>query len=89
MKKINFKHGLDRKQEIEARRFKDVLVGRSHNEEKILSERAHKIIFEFANSEYVHLKDYIKHNDVVVYSAIERAGGIKIFLEFVRKQKII
>lgn len=82
MKKINCKHGLDKKQEIEARRLKNVLLSKSSSEEQKLRIRICNLFREYVKARNINLYDYMKVNDIVLYSAVERAGGIKSLYEF-------
>ena len=69
-KTINCKHGLDRKQEIEARRLKDKLEAR----EKETVTMFHNLYEEYKNSQSSYTFDeFLKERDMVAYSAYARA----------------
>ena len=74
MKKINCKHGLNPKEEIEARRLKkDILEG--------YGEKFKERIIDLFNLYKVDMEGgfyaYIFENDKILYSVFERIGGIK------------
>ena len=72
MKKINCKHGLERKQEIQARRLKEKISTGNYEE---IFDRLKELYNEYKNQISGSFYDYIKENDIVIYSAFERAGG--------------
>lgn len=67
-KKINCKHGLDKKQEIEARRLR---VKLEQGDEETLA-RYHKIYVAWCNSKQPHFADFLKEQDIICYSAYAR-----------------
>ena len=87
MKKINCKHGLSHKEEIQARRLRVMLSASKSNHE--LTERIHELYEEFKTNRKGSFYDYIKENDVVLYSAFERAGGIAFMYNYLEKYGII
>lgn len=89
MKKINCKHGLDRKQEIEARRFKNVIIGKTTEREDLLNKRLSRMFEEFIQTKNDSWYNYIKVNDIVIYSAFERAGGLEKLYQFMEKHNIL
>ena len=73
MKKINCKNGLDHKQEIEARRLRKALEENS----KVIEERLCKLYKNYGLTKTSGgFYTYIKENDIILYSAFERAGGV-------------
>lgn len=80
-KKINCKHGLDRKQEIEARRLR---VKLEQGDEETL-ERHHKLYVAWYNSKETHFADFLKKQDFICYSAYTRITD-KIKLAEVKKR---
>lgn len=67
-KKINCKHGLDKKQEIEARRLR---VKLEQGEHETIS-RYHSFYIDWCKSKEPHFADFIKKQDVICYSAYAR-----------------
>lgn len=67
-KKINCKHGLDKKQEIEARRLRVKLE--QGDEETI--ETYHKLYVAWSNSKEQYFVDFLKRQDLIYYSAYAR-----------------
>ena len=68
-KKIHCKHGLERKQEIEARRLRQKL---ENNDYQVLREY-HMLWLEWARNPKKSFKEYLKEKDNVHYSAYMRA----------------
>lgn len=67
-KKINCKHGLDRNQEIEARRLRIKL---EQGEEETLA-KYHEIYVAWCKSKEPHFADFLKNQDIICYSAYVR-----------------
>ena len=78
-KKRNCKHGLDEKQEIQARRIKDVLIGEKTEKKEEYHEKLRDIYHQWCKeNNYKGLNDtyfaeYLKEKDIVLYSAYVRA----------------
>lgn len=90
MKKINCKHGLDGKQEIEARRFRSVIMEETMEKETILKNRVQKLVNEFVGQSLSpSFIMYLKENDIVVYSAFIRAGGLRTLYNYMLKNRIV
>lgn len=86
MKKINCKHGLTNKEEIEARRLKkDVLEG----DGKIFEERFVNLYNTYKKRMDGGFYEYILKNDKVLYSMFERIGGIRSMYYYLGKYKLI
>ena len=89
MKKINCKHELNRKQEIEARRFRRVILEDVSEERKEqLLKRVLDLYHSFIQSGEDSLYKYVKKNDIVVYSAFQRVGGMEALYRFISKFQI-
>lgn len=67
-KKINCKDGLDKKQEIEARRLRVNL----ENYYRETIKAYHKLYVDWYNSKEPHFADFLKKQDIVYYSAYMR-----------------
>ncbi len=67
-KKINCKHGLDKKQEIEARRLR---VKLEQGDEETLA-RYHKIYVVWRESKEPNFEEFLKKQDIICYSAYAR-----------------
>ncbi|MBQ8043784.1 MAG: hypothetical protein IJ272_06520 [Clostridia bacterium] len=67
-KKINCKHGLDKKQEIEARRLR---VKLEQGDEETLA-KYHKIYVAWYYSKEPNFADFLKRQDIIFYSAYAR-----------------
>ena len=67
-KKINCKDGLDKKQEIEARRLR---VKLEQGDEETLA-KYHEIYVAWYNSKVPHFADFLKEQDIIYYSAYVR-----------------
>lgn len=90
MRKINCKHGLDRKQEIEARRFRSVIMEETTAKKEILNKRLQSLINGFVEqSKAPSFIMYLKENDIVVYSAFMRAGGVRVLYDYMTKNRIV
>lgn len=90
MRKINCKHGLDRKQEIEARRFRSVIMEETTERKEMLNERLQNLLNEFIqNNKMPSYIMYLKENDIVIYSAFMRAGGLRTLYDYMRKNHIV
>ena len=87
MKKINCKHGLVPKEEIQARRLRVIISNGESNDE--LRGRIEKLHNDFKMNLRGSFYDYIKENDVVLHSAFERAGGIVQMYNYLEKYGII
>lgn len=87
MKKINCKHGLNPKEEIQARRLRVTIESAKVNSE--LRERIGGLYKEFKKNAKGSFYDYIKENDVILYSALERSGGIARMYDCLEKQGMI
>lgn len=73
MKKINCRHGLGPKEEIQARRLKDKIL---QEDKTVIEERINPLYKSFSVKINGSFYEYVKKNDIVLYSAFERAGGI-------------
>lgn len=82
MKKINCKHGLERKQEIQARRLKEKICAGNYEE---VCDKLKELYNEYKKQISGSFYNYLKEKDVVIYSAFERAGGIMKFYEVMNK----
>ena len=80
-KKINCKDGLDKKQEIEARRLR---VKLEQGDEADIAQY-HEIYVEWYNSKEPHFADFLKRKDIIAYSAYARIID-KIKLAEVKKR---
>lgn len=80
-KKINCKDGLDKKQEIEARRLR---VKLEQGDEETIA-RYHKLYVAWYNSKEPHFADFLKERDIIYYSAYVRITE-KIMLDKVKKR---
>lgn len=67
-KKINCKHDLDKKQEIQARRLR-VKLEAGENE---TLETYHRLYIAWWESKEPHFADFLKKQDIVYYSAYTR-----------------
>lgn len=86
MRKINCKHGLSPKEEIEARRIKtNVLAGN----EEVFKDRIVKLFDVYKVKMYGGFYEYILNNDRVLYSVIERIGGIKQMYYYLDKYNLL
>lgn len=90
MKKINCKHELNRKQEIEARRFRKVILEEdiASEREKQLLQRVTSLYYSFVQSGKNSFYKHVKENDIVVYSAFQRVGGMETLYRFISKFQI-
>lgn len=70
-KKINCKHGLTHKQEIEARRLKDKLLKLTTEPVPELSLWKNKWL-ENKEYQYSTFEQFLKRNNIVLYSALKR-----------------
>lgn len=86
MKKINCKHGLTPKEEIEARRLKDSALGEN---EEIFKERFIKLYKGYVKNIEGGFYEYILNNDKIVYSVFERIGGIKKLYIYLNKYNLL
>lgn len=68
VKKINCKHGLDKKGEIEARKVKRKIIER----EAEVIQRVRKLFEGYKNSKMPSFEDYLKRADQIYYSALKR-----------------
>lgn len=74
MKKMNCKHGLGRKEEIQARRLKDKIL---EEDIEVIGKRLVELYKSYGQPiSGTFYFDYIKEKDLVLYSAFERTGGI-------------
>ena len=91
MKKINCKHELNRKQEIEARRFRKVILEEDVSSEWVMQllQRVTSLYYSFIQSGKDSLYKFVKENDIVVYSAFQRVGGMEALYHFVSKSQIV
>ena len=80
-KKINCKHELDKKQEIQARRLR---VKLEQGDEETL-ERYHKLYVAWCNSEQPHFADFLREQDIICYSAYVRIND-KFKLDQVKRK---
>ncbi len=80
VKKINCKDGLDRKQEIQARRIKEILLKKEEDNEYLkklkdiyndISEDLNEILDLYDKNQYFRM--YLRKVDIVLYSAYVRA----------------
>jgi len=86
MKKIHCKHGLNAKEEIQARRLKtSVLEG----EERYFEERLKKVFNVYKTKRNESFYEYILNNDKVLYSVFERIGGIKKMYYYLEKYNLL
>lgn len=86
MKKINCKHGLTSKEEIEARRLKSNIL---EGDGKIFEERFVSLYNTYKKQMNGGFYEYILKNDKVMYSAFERIGGIRRMYYYLSKYKLI
>jgi len=68
-KKTNCRHGLNRKQEIEARRIREKL---EESDKQIMAEY-HKMWEEWNKKPYTSFAEYVKKHSLTYYSAYIRA----------------
>lgn len=74
IKNINCKHGLDKKQELEARRIRKNLEAREPETVK----QYHDIFVEHKEKGEGTFEEYLMKKDIVLYSAYERAAPSKL-----------
>ena len=89
MKKINCKHGLTHKEEIEARRLKKNALG---EDEMVFKERfikAYKAYKAYSKNMESGFYEYLLNNDKVVYSVLERIGGIRVMYVYLNKYNLL
>lgn len=86
VKKINCKHGLTYKEEIEARRLKRNALG---DNEEIFKERLLKVYTEYSKNMNGGLYEYLLKNDKVIYSVFERLGGIRQMYVYLNKYNLL
>lgn len=86
MKKINCKHGLSHKEEIEARRLKKNALGEN---EEIFKERLEKVYKQYSKNMEGGFYEYLLNNDKVVYSVFERIGGIREMYVYLNKYNLL
>lgn len=84
--KMNCKHGLDRKQEIQARRLRQKIEEGNYGD---LKERLFDLYSKYGLKICGSFYDYIKENDLVLYSAFERIGGIATMYDCLEQCRLI
>ena len=86
LEKINCKHGLSPKEEIEVRRLKrSVLDGN----EEVFKERIIELYKTYIINMNGGFYEYILKNDKILYSVFERIGGIKEMYCYLNKYDLI
>lgn len=92
MKKLNCKHGLEKKQELEARKIRRVLIGKKEDENDAVKNRIKNLYnaFVFSNHKTIYVfYNYMQKNDVVLFSAFERIGGITKLSSYISENEIL
>ena len=74
IKHINCKHGLDKNQELEARRIRTKLEARDNETLKVYN----KLYMEHKEVGKGSFEEFLKEKDIVLYSAYERAAPSRL-----------
>ncbi len=88
MKKLNCKHGLNRYQELEARKLRKILVEEDKEKEYIIKEKLEALYVQFKQNQCSNFFRFIKDTDVSLFSALERIGGISKLYYYLEKYSI-
>lgn len=89
MKKFNCKEGLDKRQELEARKLRRILIGEKEDENYELENRVKNIYKSFKKEEPIeHFYIYIMKKDIALFSAFERTGKIESLYKFMSEKGI-
>jgi len=86
MKKINCKHGLSPKEEIEARRLKENIM---NGDGDIFKERFVVLYNKYNIKMDGGFYAYILKYDKILYSVFERIGGIKQMYYYLEKYNLL